>query len=126
MIKPIDIKGKSLYYLALEVDRSWWASWTSNPVTGRDVRGGFDSHALPPEIWLPPLRDLRSDGFHGVKLLAHRAGLPGDVNTITRPAFLPAPAYRQEGGAFSRLVRKGGMECLESECQNCLSFWLLF
>jgi sec-independent protein translocase protein TatA len=32
----------------LEVDRFWWASWTSNPVTGRDVRGGFDSHALPP------------------------------------------------------------------------------
>jgi len=30
------------------VDRFWWASWTSNPVTGRDVRGGFDSHALPP------------------------------------------------------------------------------
>ena len=30
------------------MDRFWWASWTSNPVTGRDVRGGFDSHALPP------------------------------------------------------------------------------
>jgi len=35
----------------------------------------------------------------------HRAGLPGDVDTITGSAFFPAPAYRQEGGASSRLAR---------------------
>jgi sec-independent protein translocase protein TatA len=34
----------------MEVVRSWWASWTSNPVAGRNVRGGFDSHALPPRV----------------------------------------------------------------------------
>ena len=36
------------------MDRFWWASWTSNPVTGRDVRGGFDSHALPPTFGITP------------------------------------------------------------------------
>jgi hypothetical protein len=41
----------------------------------------------------------------GVKLTAHRAGLPGNVDLITGSAFLPAPAYRQEGGASSRLAR---------------------
>ncbi len=31
------------------VDGSWWVPWTSNPVTGSGpVRGGFDSHILPP------------------------------------------------------------------------------
>ena len=35
-----------------------------------------------------------------------QAGLPGDVNTITGSAFLPAPAYWQEGGASSRLTRE--------------------
>ena len=44
----IDIKWKNTYDWSLEVDRFWWASWTSNPVTGRDVRGGFDSHAHSP------------------------------------------------------------------------------
>jgi hypothetical protein len=42
----------------------------------------------------------------GVKLTAHRAGLPGNVDLITGSAFLPAPAYRREGGAFSRLARE--------------------
>jgi hypothetical protein len=46
-----------------------------------------------------------------MKLSAHRARLPGDVDTITGSALtpvlesvaaLPAPAYRQEGGASSR------------------------
>jgi hypothetical protein len=37
----------------------------------------------------------------------HRAGLPGNVDMITGSAFLPAPAYRQEGAASSRLVRDG-------------------
>ena len=46
----IDIKWKNTYDWSLEVDRFWWASWTSNPVTGRNVRGGFDSHALPPKV----------------------------------------------------------------------------
>jgi hypothetical protein len=48
-----------------------------------------------------------------VKLLAHpvktgqaRQGLPGNVDIITGSAFLPAPAYRQEGGASSRLARE--------------------
>ena len=56
-----------------------------------------------------------------VKLLAHpvrtgqaRLGLPGDVDMIIGSALtplresvtaLPAPAYRQEGGASSRLAR---------------------
>jgi hypothetical protein len=41
-----------------------------------------------------------------MKLPAHRAGLLGNVDMITRSAFLPAPAYRQEGGASSRLARE--------------------
>ena len=36
----------------MEVDRSWWASWTSNPVGGvKSVPGGFDSHVPPPSIF---------------------------------------------------------------------------
>jgi hypothetical protein len=38
-----------------------------------------------------------------VKLTAHRAGLPGNVVMIAGSAFLPAPAYRQEGGAPAEL-----------------------
>ena len=34
------------------------------------------------------------------KLPAHRAGLPGNEGMIIRSASLPAPAYRQEGGAL--------------------------
>ena len=34
------------------------------------------------------------------------AGLPGDVGTIKGSAFLTTPAYRQEGGASSRLARR--------------------
>ena len=41
-----------------------------------------------------------------MKLHAHRAGLPGDVDTITGSASLLAPAYRQEGETSSRLARK--------------------
>ena len=44
--------------------------------------------------------------FWRVKPPAHSAGLPGDVDTIAGSAFLPAPAYRQEGGASSRLARE--------------------
>jgi hypothetical protein len=40
-----------------------------------------------------------------LKLPAHRAGLPGNVDMIIGSAFLSAPAYRQEGGASSRLAR---------------------
>jgi len=49
-----------------------------------------------------------------VKLPAHRAGLPGNEDIIIGSALtplresvtaLPAPAYRQEGGASSRLAR---------------------
>ena len=43
---------------------------------------------------------------HPVKTGQARQGLPGDVNTITGSAFLPAPAYWQEGGASSRLARE--------------------
>ena len=52
-----------------------------------------------------------------VKLSAHRAELPGNVDMITGSALTPlresvtgltAPAYGQEGGASSRLAR----ECL--------------
>ena len=50
----------------------------------------------------------------GMKLPAHRAGLPGNVDMITKSVLtplresvtaLPAPAYRQEAGASSRLAR---------------------
>jgi hypothetical protein len=53
-----------------------------------------------------------------MKLPTHRAGLPGDVNTMTGSALTPvresvaalhAPAYRQEGGASSRLTREPGV-----------------
>jgi seryl-tRNA synthetase len=50
-----------------------------------------------------------------MKLPAHRAGLPGNVNTIIGSALTPlresvtalppSPCYRQEGGASSRLAR---------------------
>jgi len=59
-----------------------------------------------------------------VKLLAPpvktgqaRPGLPGDVDMITGSAFLPAPAYRQEGGASSRLARDavGGLSHWDKE-----------
>ena len=43
---------------------------------------------------------------HPVKTGQARLGLPGDVDMIIGSAFLPAPAYRQEGGAFSRLARE--------------------
>lgn len=33
------------------VDLAWWLARTSNPLAGSDpVRGGFDSHTLPPYI----------------------------------------------------------------------------
>jgi len=43
----------------------------------------------------------------GVKLPAHRAGLPGNVDTIKGSAFLPAylPTAGRQGGASSRLAR---------------------
>jgi hypothetical protein len=50
-----------------------------------------------------------------VKPPTHRAGLPGNVDMIIGSALtplresvtaLPAPAYRQEGGASSRLARE--------------------
>ena len=42
-----------------------------------------------------------------MRLPAHRAELPGDVDImIITSASLPAPAYRQEGGASSRLARE--------------------
>ncbi len=55
-------------------------------------------------------------GFSVVKLPApafaeavragrHRAGLPGNEDMIIGSAFLPAPAYWQEGGVSSRLAR---------------------
>jgi hypothetical protein len=43
---------------------------------------------------------------HPVKTGQARLGLPGNVNMITGSAFLPAPAYWQEGGASSRLARE--------------------
>ena len=36
----------------------------------------------------------------------HTAGVLGNVDKITGSAFLPAPAYRKEGGASSRLARE--------------------
>jgi hypothetical protein len=57
---------------------------------------------------------LRGGLGEKVKLPVHRAGLPGEADTITGSALtplresvtvLPAPAYRQEGGASSRLAR---------------------
>jgi len=45
-----------------------------------------------------------------MKLPAHRAGLPGDVNTITGSVFLPAylPTAGRQGGASNRLAREFG------------------
>ena len=37
--------------------------------------------------------------------LAESPGGAGNVDMIIESAFLPAPAYRQEGGASSRLAR---------------------
>jgi hypothetical protein len=44
----------------------------------------------------------------GVKLSAHRTGLPGNVDMITGSAFLPAclPTVGRQGGASSRLARE--------------------
>jgi len=73
--------------------------------------------------------------FGKVKLLAHpaktgqaRLGLPGNVDSITGSAFLPAPAYWQEGGASSRLAR-GSLFLPKSEkiwdfCQLHFHSWL--
>ena len=61
---------------------------------------------------LYPERERRN---HTVKLPAHRAGLPGNVDRIIGSALTPvlefvaalsAPDYRQEGGASSRLARE--------------------
>jgi hypothetical protein len=64
----------------------------------------LSQHTRPSEVPRLPLRRGR-----------HRAGLPGNVETITGSALtplresvtaLPAPAYRQEGGASSQLARE--------------------
>ena len=69
-----------------------------------------------------------------MKLPTHRTGLPANVDMITGSALtpvlesvsaLPAPAYRQEGGASSRLAPERNP--LEGDRQersllNCLSF----
>jgi hypothetical protein len=71
-----------------------------------DIIIGWDS----PEVNLLTL----SCCYHSerVKLPAHRVGLAGNVDMITESASLPAPAYRQEGGASSRLAReKIGLPC---------------
>jgi hypothetical protein len=46
-----------------------------------------------------------------VKPSAHRAGLPGNVDTITVSAFLPAylPTAGRQGGASSRPAREEEM-----------------
>jgi len=46
---------------------------------------------LPTDNTPPPEKVLR------VKLPAHRAGLPGNVDMITGSAFLPAPAAGRRG-----------------------------
>jgi len=43
---------------------------------------------------------------HPVKTGQARLELPGDVDMITGSALPPTPAYRQEGGASSRLARE--------------------
>jgi len=59
----------------------------------------------------------------------HRAGLPGNVDIITGSALtplresvtaLPAPAYRQEGGASSRLARDHGLFSARQKCPDLL------
>ena len=69
-----------------------------------------------------------------MKLFAHRARLPGNVDMITGSALtpvlesvtaLPAPAYRQEGGASSRLARERNPsegDRQERSLLDCLSF----
>ncbi len=57
-----------------------------------------------------------------MKLPAHRAGLPGNVDMITGSALtplresvaaLPAPAYRQKGEDSSRLARKNSLNLID-------------
>jgi len=57
---------------------------------------------------------------HPVKTGQARQGLPGNVDMITGSVLtplresvsaLPAPAYRQEGGASSRLARDWKLAC---------------
>jgi len=60
------------------------------------------SPPLPSLKRLPSARLLEA----GLRAGRHRAGLPGNVSTIIGSAFLPTPAYRQEGGASSRLARE--------------------
>ena len=55
----------------------------------------LSQHTRPSEVPRLPLRRGR-----------HRAGFPGNVEIITRSTFVPAPAYRQEGGASSQLARE--------------------
>ena len=43
---------------------------------------------------------------HPVKTGQARQGLPGDADTIAGSAFLPTPAYWQEGEASSRHARE--------------------
>ena len=46
------------------VDRCWCASWTSNPVWGdTNAPGEFDSHALPPYLFLAPYLLLAPSSF---------------------------------------------------------------
>ena len=42
-------------------------------------------------------KDEKDRPRQGVKLPAHRAGLPGNVDVVTGSAFLPAPAAGRRG-----------------------------
>ena len=91
------------------MDRFWWASWTSNPVTGRDVRGGFDSHALPPIFRKPRLA-------------------PG-CRICTMPDLVPAVAGKSADRirkATSLIKLRGERNAWRNrDCRSWSSFWSL-
>lgn len=46
--------GSFLIVYIMEVYGSWWASWTSNPMSGVcNSRGRFDSYTFPPIVIQP-------------------------------------------------------------------------
>ena len=42
---------KGYNVLEMEVTGVWWRSWSSKPVWGLTVPGGFDSHSPPPFLF---------------------------------------------------------------------------
>ncbi len=67
--------------IAAEVTGAWWRSWSSKPVQGRMVLGGFDSHS-PPPFWNNKLRQVKPFILADIK---SRAEIVKSVRRIWRP-----------------------------------------